>query len=114
MKESFFPRWLGVIVNPFYFARHGLAEAMRTYSKLLNGKLLDVGCGTKPYSSLFDVDEYVGLDIDSESSRKRGIADFFMMETYSHSQTTSSTPLYAIKCSNMFLILIFFYVRLIV
>ena len=77
MKESFFPGWLGVFVNPFYFARHGLAEAMRTYSKLLNGKLLDVGCGTKPYSSLFDVDEYVGLDIDSESSRKRGVADFF-------------------------------------
>jgi SAM-dependent methyltransferase len=76
-KESFFPGWLGAFVNPFYFARHGLAEAMRRYSKLLNGKLLDVGCGTKPYRSLFDVDEYVGLDIDSESSRKRRIADFF-------------------------------------
>lgn len=77
IKESFFPGWLGVFVNPFYFARLGLAKAMHRYSKLLDGKLLDVGCGTKPYSSLFNVDEHVGLDIDSESSRKLGVADFF-------------------------------------
>jgi SAM-dependent methyltransferase len=76
-KESFFPGWLGVFINPFYFARLGLANAMKRYSKLLNGKLLDVGCGTKPYRSLFVVDEYVGLDIASESSRKLGIADYF-------------------------------------
>ena len=76
-KESFFPSWLGVFINPFYFARLGLANAMKRYSKSLNGRLLDVGCGTKPYRSLFVVDEYVGLDIASESSRKRGIADYF-------------------------------------
>ena len=74
-KQSFSPNWLGIFVNPFYFARRGLAGAIRDYSKYLNGKLLDVGCGTKPYKSLFSVDEYVGLDIDSENSRKRGIAD---------------------------------------
>lgn len=77
IKESFFPGWLGVFVNPFYFARLGLAKAMQRYSKLLDGKLLDVGCGTIPYGSLFNVDVYVGLDIDSESSRKRGVADSF-------------------------------------
>jgi len=76
-KESFFPGFIGIFINPFYFARHGLADAMRRYSKFLNGKLLDVGCGTKPYSSIFDVDDYIGLDIDSDISRKRGIADFF-------------------------------------
>jgi SAM-dependent methyltransferase len=76
-KESFFPGWLGIFVNPFYLARQGLADAMMRYSKSLSGILLDVGCGTKPYQSMFDVDEYVGLDIDSENSRRRGIADFF-------------------------------------
>lgn len=76
-KESFFPSWIGIFVNPFYFARRGLSDAMHRYSKCLSGKLLDVGCGTKPYQSLFDVDEYVGLDIDSENTRKRGIADEF-------------------------------------
>ena len=76
-KESFFPSWIGIFVNPFYFARRGLSDAMQRYSKCLSGKLLDVGCGTKPYQSLFDVDEYVGFDIDSENTRKRGIADYF-------------------------------------
>jgi SAM-dependent methyltransferase len=37
--------------------------------------LLDVGCGTKPYRNLFDVTKYVGLDVDSELTRSRGIAD---------------------------------------
>jgi SAM-dependent methyltransferase len=76
-KESFFPGLVGIFVNPFYFARRGLADAMMRYSKFLSGVLLDVGCGIKPYQSLFDVDEYVGLDIDSENTRKRGIADYF-------------------------------------
>jgi SAM-dependent methyltransferase len=76
-KESFFPGWLGIFVNPFYFARRGLADTMMRYSKSLSGVLLDVGCGTKPYQLLFDVDEYVGLDIDSANTRKRGIADYF-------------------------------------
>jgi SAM-dependent methyltransferase len=76
-KESFFPGWLGIFVNPFYFARRGLADAVTRYSKSLSGVLLDVGCGTKPYRSLFVVDEYIGLDIDSERTRKLGIADKF-------------------------------------
>jgi SAM-dependent methyltransferase len=37
--------------------------------------LLDVGCGTKPYRSLFTVQEYLGLDIDSEVTRRRAVAD---------------------------------------
>jgi SAM-dependent methyltransferase len=50
---------------------------MTRYAGFLKGKLLDVGCGSKPYKNLFHVDEYVGLDIDSEVSRKRAIADKF-------------------------------------
>lgn len=76
-KNSFFPGSLGIFVNPFYFARRGLADAMTRYSKSLSGVLLDVGCGTKPYQSLFYVEEYVGLDIDNEITRQRGFADYF-------------------------------------
>jgi SAM-dependent methyltransferase len=77
LSEQFSPGWLGVFVNPFYFARAGLGNAIAELAGLLTGRMLDVGCGTKPYQSLFEVDEYVGLEIDSESSRQRGIADFF-------------------------------------
>lgn len=76
-RQIFFPGWFGVFVNPFYFARRGLADAIKRYSMQLKGVLLDVGCGTKPYRALFTVDEYIGLDIASEASRVRGIADYF-------------------------------------
>jgi SAM-dependent methyltransferase len=76
-KQSFFPNWIGIFVNPFYFARAGLANAMTRYANFLQGSLLDVGCGSMPYKSLFSVSEYIGLDIDSENSRKRAIADEF-------------------------------------
>lgn len=74
-RQMFFPSWLGIFVNPFYFARAGLRDAMREFASTLSGSLLDVGCGSKPYRSLFSVDAYIGLDIDSETSRQRGIAD---------------------------------------
>jgi SAM-dependent methyltransferase len=74
-RQMFFPNWLGIFVNPFYFARVGLRDAMAEFSPRLSGQLIDVGCGSKPYRSLFTVDAYIGLDIDSEISRQRGIAD---------------------------------------
>lgn len=76
-RQSFFPTWIGIFVNPFYFARAGLAKAIRRHASALTGKLLDIGCGSKPYQSLFHVEEYLGLDIDTENSRKRGFADFY-------------------------------------
>jgi SAM-dependent methyltransferase len=71
----FFPSSFGIFVNPFYFARAGLRDAMVEFAPQLSGKLLDVGCGSEPYRALFTVDTYIGLDIDSDASRQRGIAD---------------------------------------
>lgn len=75
-RQMFLPGWLGVIVNPFYLARHGLAKAMSELAPKISGRLLDVGCGTKPYQGFFGVESYVGLDIESESSCRRGTADY--------------------------------------
>ena len=77
VKQAFFPNWLGIIINPFYFARLNLAKSISKYSLHLNGKLIDVGCGTKPYQALFRVEKYTGLDIDDEQNRQLGIADYF-------------------------------------
>lgn len=76
-RQMFFPGVLGILINPFFLARSGLVDAMKQFAQKLGGRLLDVGCGTKPYQSLFDVDAYVGLDIDSDATRKRGMADYF-------------------------------------
>ena len=76
-RQAFYPGFLGIFVNPFYHARLGLRKAMSRFSSELKGRLLDVGCGSKPYQELFAVDDYFGLDIDSEASRNRKIADYF-------------------------------------
>lgn len=76
-NQQFHPSWISVFINPFYFARAGLCEAIRELSTNLSGNLLDIGCGTKPYESLFNVTSYIGLDIDSDMSRKRNTADIF-------------------------------------
>lgn len=74
-RQMFFPSFFAVLFNPFYFARKNLAAAISEYSTDISGNILDVGCGTKPYRSLFQVECYRGLDIDSPMTRERGIAD---------------------------------------
>jgi SAM-dependent methyltransferase len=71
----FFPGVAGVFMNPFYFARAGLCSAMKDFAPELSGALLDVGCGSKPYRTLFSVETYTGLDLDSEHTRQLGVAD---------------------------------------
>jgi SAM-dependent methyltransferase len=75
LKQMFFPNLLGLVINPFYFARAGLARSIAVFAHLLKGRLLDIGCGSKPYKKLFVVDEYIGLDIDSKITRKRKVAE---------------------------------------
>jgi SAM-dependent methyltransferase len=53
------------IYEPHYFVRRRLLEAITDMAPRLKGKLLDFGCGQKPYRSLFTVDEYIGLDFEN-------------------------------------------------
>lgn len=76
-RQIFLPNSAGVFVNPYYLARVGLYRAMKEFAPNLSGRLLDVGCGTKPYKELFTVDSYIGLEVDSPISRYRGGVDYF-------------------------------------
>lgn len=62
-KQSFQPDLFSVFFNPFFFIRRSLYISIRNEAPLLSGKLLDFGCGRKPYQNLFSVDEYVGVDM---------------------------------------------------
>jgi SAM-dependent methyltransferase len=53
--------------NAFYFIRNALLKKIEQYAPELNGRLLDFGCGSKPYQSLFtNVTEYIGVDYAGE------------------------------------------------
>lgn len=76
-NASFFPGVLGLFINPFYFARKGLAKHVADLAVNITGKTLDVGCGSKPYAHLYQSNEYVGLEIDTHQNRIKKNADYF-------------------------------------
>ena len=77
LAQQYTPGVVGLWVNPFYLARRGLLEEIGKIAPKMKGRLLDVGCGRKPYRNLFRVDEYVGLEIDTPENRASKQADFY-------------------------------------
>ena len=66
------------IYFPGYFVRHRLYEGIKKYAPELKGTMLDFGCGSKPYKSLFSVDNYIGLDFENPGhSHQNEQIDFF-------------------------------------
>lgn len=76
-REQYLPTTLGLLVNPFYFARRGLATELVPFLASLHGEVLDVGCGRKPYREFVPSRRYVGVDIDSPVTRALAAADAF-------------------------------------
>jgi SAM-dependent methyltransferase len=66
-KQLFQPNFLSLFINPFFIIRNALSKAIKKESVHLTGKILDFGCGDKPYKSFFNhAIEYIGLDIENE------------------------------------------------
>lgn len=53
------------ITYPNYLIRKRLLESIRFLAPRLRGRLMDFGCGQKPYKNLFVVDEYIGVDYEN-------------------------------------------------
>ncbi len=53
------------ITYPAYLTRNRLLVKLSALAPKLKGKLLDFGCGSKPYRAIFSVDEYIGLDFEN-------------------------------------------------
>jgi ubiquinone/menaquinone biosynthesis C-methylase UbiE len=62
-----------------YFCRKNLYKCFKQYFYKVNGKVLDFGCGAKPYKSEFkNVNQYVGVDLENEGhSHINEDIDFF-------------------------------------
>lgn len=76
-RQNFDPNLFGILINPFYIARKGLARHIRELSPEISGKILDVGCGTKPYKNFFKFSEYIGLEYDTGIDLYKKSADYF-------------------------------------
>ena len=67
LQEQFNPSFLSIFYNANYFVKKGVYQGIERYSSTLQGRLLDIGCGNKPYKNLFNVKEYIGIDIENEA-----------------------------------------------
>src|SRR5882724_3261647 len=62
IPEEFNP----ALTNPAYIIRKRLLNSIVKHIPELSGSLMDFGCGSKPYKSLFSVSEYVGVDFNGQ------------------------------------------------
>lgn len=76
-NQNFNPGIIGILFNPFFIARKGLAKNIKILSPNITGKILDVGCGTKPYQSFFNCSQYVGLEFDTGIDSEKKTADYY-------------------------------------
>lgn len=68
-KHLFHPSWYSIFINPYFIARKSLNNKVREFSKTVgpNLKILDVGCGSKPYQNYFAQNEYLGIDVEVDN-----------------------------------------------
>ena len=53
------------ITHPNYLMRRGLIRSIISISHHVKGRVMDLGCGSKPYRELFDCKEYIGVDFEN-------------------------------------------------
>lgn len=76
-RQQYLPGSFGWLVNPFHFARRGLRDGLGEFFPRLQGEVLDVGCGRKPYRAFVPAKSYVGVDIDTAVTRELAAAEVF-------------------------------------
>lgn len=65
-RQQFQPSWYSLSFLPYYIIRRALYLHIRDLApNISHGRLLDFGCGSKPYKNLFAVNEYTGIDIEN-------------------------------------------------
>lgn len=61
ISEEFNPS----LSKPNYLVRNRLLKCIALLAPHLKGRMMDFGCGQKPYKTLFSVDEYIGVDFEN-------------------------------------------------
>ena len=54
------------ILKPWWFSDRIIRRYMSRVAPRFRGKVLDAGCGFKPYGDLFNIEEYIGVEYDSK------------------------------------------------
>jgi SAM-dependent methyltransferase len=55
----------GMYDLPVYLYRHPILKSIKKAATELNGNMLDVGCGKKPYKGILKYTKYTGIDVNT-------------------------------------------------
>ena len=80
-------KFLRRYLSPYFLPRHYLVRDIKKITRKYNfcGRILDVGCGSKPYQFLFKQADYQGIDFKNYSVNKdfiEGTPDYFFTDDY--------------------------------
>ncbi len=65
-QGSFRPTMLHLVTGSGFIIRRALFRAIKELAPSISGNVLDFGCGSKPYASLFsNATAYIGVDLES-------------------------------------------------
>jgi hypothetical protein len=57
---------IGIIINPFYITRINLYKNIKKHAHVFKGKLIDIGCGDKPYEDLlYNIKKFEGIEFET-------------------------------------------------
>lgn len=65
-KVKLLPDFDPALTHPLYLIRNRLLNSLQVQIPKLGGKVMDFGCGIKPYEPLFFADQYIGVDFVGE------------------------------------------------
>ncbi len=64
-RRAFITHWTGALLFPSHILRSALCREIRRLAGRIEGKVLDFGCGSKPYAELFTrASAYIGIDVE--------------------------------------------------
>ena len=75
--QNFLSPRLGPWTVCLYLHRKPILDAIKQAEPKLRGKLLDVGCGKKPYASLLSCTQHIGVDVATSPHRGQQMDQIF-------------------------------------
>ncbi|MBI4929247.1 MAG: class I SAM-dependent methyltransferase [Bacteroidetes bacterium] len=66
-RQVFIPAWYSIVINSNYIISRGISSGIKKNAHYMVGTMLDFGCGTKPYHSLFNVKHHIGVEIKNSA-----------------------------------------------
>jgi len=78
-REAFLTTPLAIVISPVYIIRRGLYKNILQMAPRITGDVLDLGCGRKPYESLFvNAKSYTGVDVEASGhNHKNSKVDYY-------------------------------------